>query len=124
MKEFVVYPVRWLLIGLLVLLIAVVGCSSGDKTDVETATETAKETAGETAASVEETADKVVEDAKDLLASLANPEPGIDPVCKMKIDGSLAVEIDGKKYGFCSDGCAEKFKADPAKYLVAASDKE
>ena len=120
MNEFVVYPVRWLLVGLLVLLIAVVGCSSGDKADVETAAETAKETAE----SVGEVADKVVEDVKDAVASLANPEPGIDPVCKMKIDGSLAVEIDGKKYGFCSEKCAEMFKADPAKYLIAATDKE
>jgi YHS domain-containing protein len=29
---------------------------------------------------------------------------------------------DGKKYGFCSADCGEKFKADPAKYLASADD--
>ena len=120
MKEFVVYPVRWLLVGLLVLLIAAVGCSSGDKADMETATEMAKEKVEPAG----EAADEAVQDVKDALASLANPEPGIDPVCKMKIDGSMVVEVDGKKYGFCSEKCAEMFKADPAKYLVAATDEE
>jgi YHS domain-containing protein len=120
MSEFVVYPVRWLLVGLLVLLIAVVGCGSGEKADVETTADAAKEEA----ASVGETAKKAIDDAKDAVAALANPEPGVDPVCKMEIDGSLTAEIDGKKYGFCSQHCAEKFTENPEKYLVAAADKE
>jgi P-type Cu+ transporter len=43
-----------------------------------------------------------------------------DPVCGMTVDPSKAassVEQEGKLYHFCSRGCAEKFKADPAKYL-------
>lgn len=120
MKEFVMYPARCLLIVLLVLLIAVVGCSSGEKADVETTADTAKEQA----ASAGETVEKAAEGAKDIIASLANPEPGIDPVCKMEIDGSLVVEVDGKKYGFCSQHCADMFKENPAKYLAAAEKSE
>jgi len=43
-----------------------------------------------------------------------------DPVCGMTIDPSSAtvsVEYEGKLYHFCCKGCAEKFRADPAKYL-------
>src|SRR5271157_5963184 len=43
-----------------------------------------------------------------------------DPVCGMNVDPSKAaasVEYEGKLYHFCSRGCAEKFKADPEKYL-------
>jgi YHS domain-containing protein len=114
MKEFVVYPARWLVIGLMVLLIAVIGCSSGEKA----------ETAAEGAASHGETAEKAVKDVKADVASLANPEQGIDPICKMEIDGSLVVEIDGKEYGFCSQHCADKFKENPEKYLTAAAEPE
>jgi YHS domain-containing protein len=114
MKEFVVYPVRWFLVGLLVLLIAGIGCSSGEKA----------ETAAEEAASHGETVEKAVKDVKADIASLANPEPGIDPVCKMEIDGSLVADIDGKKYGFCSQHCVDKFKENPEKYLTAAAESE
>ena len=43
-----------------------------------------------------------------------------DPVCGMTVDPSQAassVAHDGRLYHFCSRGCAEKFKAEPAKYL-------
>lgn len=44
----------------------------------------------------------------------------IDPVCGMKVlpskAAARAVE-DGKAYYFCSQGCADKFKAEPGKYL-------
>jgi Cu+-exporting ATPase len=43
-----------------------------------------------------------------------------DPVCRMTVDPSKAAstaEHEGKLYHFCSRGCGEKFKADPAKYL-------
>jgi len=43
-----------------------------------------------------------------------------DPVCGMNVDPAKAassVAQEGKLYHFCSRGCAEKFKADPAKYL-------
>jgi Cu+-exporting ATPase len=44
----------------------------------------------------------------------------IDPVCGMKVDPAKAaatVEQDGTRYFFCSQGCATKFKAEPAKYM-------
>ena len=44
-----------------------------------------------------------------------------DPVCGMEVDpaaprGGSAVH-DGVTYGFCSAGCREKFRADPARWL-------
>ena len=44
-----------------------------------------------------------------------------DPVCGMTVDPSRAKathEYEGKLYYFCCAGCKEKFKADPAKYLM------
>src|SRR5208283_2724138 len=46
-----------------------------------------------------------------------------DPVCGMTVDASKAaasIEHEGKLYHFCCKGCAEKFKADPSKYLWPA----
>jgi P-type Cu+ transporter len=43
-----------------------------------------------------------------------------DPVCGMNVEPAKAatsVEHDRKLYHFCCKGCAEKFKADPQKYL-------
>ena len=44
-----------------------------------------------------------------------------DPVCGMNVDPAKAassVEHERKLYQFCCKGCAEKFKADPQKYLA------
>ncbi len=46
----------------------------------------------------------------------------LDPVCGMTVDPATAaaeVEHSGRAYFFCSIGCAEKFRADPARYLDA-----
>ncbi len=46
-----------------------------------------------------------------------------DPVCGMTVDplkAAASVEYEDKLYHFCCKGCAEKFKADPAKYLAPA----
>ncbi len=46
-----------------------------------------------------------------------------DPVCGMSVDPAKAaasIEHDGKLYQFCCKGCAEKFQADPQKYLSPA----
>jgi Cu+-exporting ATPase len=43
-----------------------------------------------------------------------------DPVCGMNVNPTTAAHIHkhgGKTYHFCCSPCAEKFKADPAKYL-------
>ena len=43
-----------------------------------------------------------------------------DPVCGMQVEGSSAAAIrdhGGTRYYFCSAGCAEKFEADPGRYL-------
>ena len=48
-----------------------------------------------------------------------------DPVCGMEVNPDSAaakVEHDGGIYYFCSTSCAEKFKADPDKYLSSNQD--
>src|ERR1700730_7031349 len=43
-----------------------------------------------------------------------------DPVCGMRVDTATAKhrhEQGGHRYYFCSAGCREKFRADPARYL-------
>ncbi len=56
-------------------------------------------------------------------AHAASPAPGAkDPVCGMTVDPARAAghfDHTGTTYYFCSVGCLEKLKADPAKYLVA-----
>ena len=47
-----------------------------------------------------------------------------DPVCGMTVDTAStkhSLEYAGQKYYFCCAGCAEKFKADPQKYLSQTS---
>jgi Cu+-exporting ATPase len=44
----------------------------------------------------------------------------VDPVCGMTVDPSSAsasVEHEGRLYYFCNPGCAERFRADPGRYL-------
>jgi P-type Cu+ transporter len=44
----------------------------------------------------------------------------LDPVCGMTVEPARAkshVEHANKTYSFCSEGCAKKFSAEPAKYL-------
>ena len=54
--------------------------------------------------------------------------PGaIDPVCGMTVDPSSApasVEHEGKTYYFCCPHCAQKFRADPERYLLAGAQPE
>jgi YHS domain-containing protein len=40
------------------------------------------------------------------------------PVMGGPLDGKTFIEYQGRQIGFCCDGCPEKFKADPAKYLA------
>jgi len=55
-------------------------------------------------------------------AHASSPAPGAkDPVCGMTVDPARAAghfDHAGTTYYFCSVGCLEKFKADPAKYLA------
>ena len=47
----------------------------------------------------------------------------LDPVCGMFVDPQKArgsAEYQGKKYFFCSPGCAQRFQASPERYLSAA----
>ena len=61
-------------------------------------------------------------DAKDFTTATVvepvNPS-AIDPVCGMTVDPAKAasVEHQGTKFYFCCQGCATKFRADPAKYF-------
>lgn len=44
-----------------------------------------------------------------------------DPVCGMIVDekaSAATVEYRGKTYHFCSKHCAEKFNAEPEKYVT------
>jgi YHS domain-containing protein len=46
---------------------------------------------------------------------------GLDPVCLMEADPATAehvVEHEGRRIGFCSAGCRERFLAEPAAYLA------
>lgn len=105
---------RFLAIGMLILALGVaLGCGSKEKAEPQSAATDAPAT----------TAKKAVDAAKEAagdIATLANPKEGIDPVCGMKLDEHrLVIEVDGKKYGFCSAACAEEFQANPEKYLTA-----
>jgi Cu+-exporting ATPase len=42
-----------------------------------------------------------------------------DPVCGMEIKSSskFYIDLDGKKYEFCSENCQDKFALDPGKYI-------
>jgi Cu+-exporting ATPase len=53
------------------------------------------------------------------------PEPrhtAIDPVCGMTVEpeGAPTRTHGGKQYWFCSEGCAQAFEADPARYAEKA----
>jgi Cu+-exporting ATPase len=48
----------------------------------------------------------------------------LDPVCGMTVDPAHAagqVEYEGKTYFFCSQGCVERFKADPQAFVNATA---
>jgi len=50
-----------------------------------------------------------------------NTHQHLDPVCGMEVDPATAAasqEHDGRRYYFCSAGCAEKFQADPSEYVA------
>ena len=57
---------------------------------------------------------------------VADTPTSIDPVCGMKVpaDSPRSAEFDGENYVFCSDGCLEKFKNDPASVLAKRAQKE
>src|SRR3974390_2812509 len=49
------------------------------------------------------------------------PRAAIDPVCGMTVNGATARHSfthAGETYYFCCAGCAEKFRAEPAKFLA------
>jgi len=51
----------------------------------------------------------------------------VDPVCGMAVDPSTAaasVVHAGRRYSFCSAGCAKKFEAAPSKYVARAAPTE
>src|SRR5579862_6755470 len=69
-----------------------------------------------------ETLAAIAASAKESMSTTpTTPSPSAkDPVCGMNVNVATArhvYEHEGKKFYFCCGGCAEKFKADPAKYL-------
>jgi len=55
-----------------------------------------------------------------------NAETATDPVCGMKVEikeGARHRDYDGQTYHFCSDGCREKFDADPYFYASGNAEK-
>jgi len=57
-------------------------------------------------------------------AAMATPKPmERDPACGMTVDPATAkssARHGGKTYYFCCEGCANKFRADPEKFLAAS----
>ena len=47
----------------------------------------------------------------------------IDPVCGMSVNAQSAhfIEHSGHRYVFCCNGCREKFRADPGRYIDPAA---
>jgi Cu+-exporting ATPase len=71
-------------------------------------------------------ADKFAADPVRYLQPAEEKTTAIDPVCGMTVDlskGKPTVEHGGATYHFCCQGCADKFAADPEKYLSARKDK-
>ena len=64
-----------------------------------------------------------------LAAAGVHGASAIDPVCGMTVDQTKAKaasrlsQYQGQAYFFCSDGCKEKFDADPGKYPGGAKDR-
>ncbi len=57
------------------------------------------------------------------MATSAEPERSLDPVCGMMVDPKTAAgstEYEGRTIYFCCQGCLKKFVADPKRYLVPA----
>ena len=56
-----------------------------------------------------------------MIGHTENPAKVKDPVCGMMVDPATArggsAEHRGKTYYFCNPRCAERFRAEPAKYL-------
>jgi Cu+-exporting ATPase len=125
MKSFLIRCSRYGMFAFFVLLlVGFLGCTTGDEGETETAAEETA-TPAETMEDAKDAVEHATDKAKDAVAALANPEPGVDPVCKMKLgDESLVITVDGKDFGFCSQHCADAFKEDPAKYLTAKATEE
>jgi len=104
----------WLLAALLVTTLTLAGCPRAPSTDAPSTPTVAAPAA----------------------AKAAQPEPGVPAnigngrnadgkyVCPVmgtaltKLDPKLSFEYEGKVYYFCCDGCPQKFRADPAKYIA------
>ena len=112
---------RVALVALAMLVVGVfVACSGGGKEDEATALASDQT---QTTDQKQTTYGRAVDKAKVVVAELSNPKVGTDPVCGMAIDETaVIVEIDGKKYGVCSQKCADALMAEPEKYLMAAAD--
>jgi len=55
-----------------------------------------------------------------LLATGAPPSIGIvDPVCRMRVGSArVTIEHEGVSYSFCSDACADRFRASPSAFIA------
>ncbi len=63
--------------------------------------------------------------SQGLRGGAESPESGPlrDPVCRMTVarDSGIRHSHDGRVHAFCSEGCLEEFKADPARYAGAGA---
>lgn len=87
-------------IALSSLLLSLAACSTGPAKDSSTENATTTEAAKPAAVAISNT---------------------FDPVCGMPItaaDATGYADYEGKKLGFCSEGCAEEFKKDPAQFAA------
>lgn len=49
----------------------------------------------------------------------------VDPVCGMQVEEAHAaarVQHDGRTYYFCSEGCKERFRESPEKFVAEKGD--
>ena len=68
------------------------------------------------------TSDRAQESSEDHAHNGETPV-ALDPVCGMKVDTTANKPVhshDGQQYHFCSQGCHDKFAADPEHYLSGA----
>ena len=63
---------------------------------------------------------RMINTAKSIKVTFANPEMGLCPVCRENVNYESFVSIEHKTYALCSDECAQKLQAHPGDYLSAA----
>ena len=113
---------RVLTVMLLVVSVAVtgvlLGCGSKETAETET---TSDQMATQETHETQDAGQPATEAVDEALAAYDNPQPGICPVCKMRVEkGYVEVASVGEhEYACCSDRCVAMLAENPDKYLTA-----